>query len=610
MKRVWFIFYFATFLLFYNNASSQEKYLDSLFNWLQKHPEIDSQYIVTLHRISYRTSESDVKTSFEYYEKVQSLSEELQFTYGRSLAQINLGILLSNSANYESSNDAYFRALEFAKLAKAPRLESICLNNIGDNFFSLKNYDKCRQYTTSAIAINERLEAWRGVAINYELLHQCDLAEGLYKSAHQKLDTGFHYALLSNEEYILATYYLGYGKLAALSNDMEQARHFFIKAMQEAKVQNDLRNQYSVYIARVEYLKELSEGLKIAYLDSAYRIATYTNFLEGVGHSANLLSNVYGEMMNKDSSNKYFQIYRQAFDSVFSETNKRNVIIKESDWLIRQKEMENRHLQEIAEIQKKELGFKNILILSILGLFLLAGLAAVFVYKSIQSARKKQKSDLERKIIKVRMESMQAQMNPHFIFNTLNSIENFIVHNNTRDASRFLNKFASLMRIILDSSRLDSVPLEVDLQATQKYVELEQMRFNDKFKLISEIDPNLLSHKYMVPPLAIRPYVENAIIHGLAPSEKDGLFLKISVFTKNGYLYYTVEDNGIGRQKSDEYQKEGKLNSHKNYGTRLTEEKINIYSRQNKTTADILVTDLMEDGVPSGTRVSLRIKIN
>lgn len=596
-------------LFVFGNISGQERYLDSLIQWVKDYPTVDSQYIVNLHRISYRTSESDIKTSFEYYEKVETLSNELGFTYGLALGQINLGILLSNSANYESSNDAYFKAIEYSKIAKAPRLESICLNNIGDNLKSLKDYERCRQYASAAIKINKELKAARGVAINYELLQQCDFAEGNFEKAKINLDSGFTYALISGEKYILALFNLGYGKIAASNNDMQTAAQFFDKAMREASVENDLRNQYYVYIARVEYLKDLSDAQKIAYLDTAQYIAATTKYLEGVGESANLLSDIYGKEQNKDSSLKYFQIYRLAYDSIFSENNKRNVIIKESDWQIKQKEIENRHLKEISDIQKKELGFKNILLLSILGLFVLTGIIGFFVYKNIKASKRKQRSDFEKKMLRVKMESLQAQMNPHFIFNSLNSIENFVVHNDKLAASQYLNKFASLVRMILDSSRTDSVPLEVDLEATKKYIELEQIRFNHKFEFISEIDPSLADQKLMVPPLIIQPYVENAIIHGLAPSEKDNLFLRISVFFKDGYLNYNVEDNGIGRQKSKEYQM-GNPGNHKSFGMKLTEEKINIYSKQNKTTADIKVTDLSTDGEPSGTLVSLRIKIN
>ena len=122
----------------------QDRSLDSLIHWVDTHTKVDSQYIHTLHRISYRLSEKDVKRSFSYYEKVAALSDSLNFVFGKALAQINLGILLTNSANYVASNDAYFKAIDYAEACGGLRLKAVSLNNIGDNFNTLKDYAKCR----------------------------------------------------------------------------------------------------------------------------------------------------------------------------------------------------------------------------------------------------------------------------------------------------------------------------------------------------------------------------------------------------------------------------------------------------------------------------------
>lgn len=604
---------FALFLIiqlvWLQKSNGQERYVDSLINWLKEHPKIDSEYIITLHRISYRTNETDIKKSFEYYEKVTTLSNELNFTYGKALAQINLAILLSNSANFEASNDAYFKAIAYAEQANALRLESISLNNIGDNFKSLKDYEKCREYTLKAIAINKKLEAWRGVAFNFELLQRCDFIEGHYEDAKQKLDSGMNYALLSKDSYIISLYYLGYGKNESQKGNLDKAKEFFNLAMYQASLEDDRRNKYQVYLARVRYLTNLSSAQKRNYLDSAYDIASSTEYQEGIGESAQMLSDYYDRQRNKDSSFKYFHIYRKSFDTIFSENNRRNVIIKESDWLIKQQEIENKHLQQIAAIQKKELGFKNILLAAVIALLILSGIIAFFVYKSIQASKKKEISEFEKKMLRVRMASLQSQMNPHFIFNCLNSIENFVMQNDKLAASQYLNKFSSLVRTILDSSSMDSIPFAKDLEASTIYIELEKLRFNNKFEFKSEIESTLLDPEFQVPPLLIQPYIENAIIHGLAPSEKENLYLKISAFIEDGYINYIVEDNGIGRELSKKYR-QGNPHKHKSIGMKLTQEKMNIYSKQNNIITDIQIIDMYDKGEASGTRCILKIKVN
>ena len=238
------IFFLVAIILLHLNSTAQNKnkIVDSLLNWIENHPTVDSQHIITLHRISYQLSETDIKKSFAYYEKVVAISDSLNYTYGKSLAQINLGLFFYGSANFDASNNAFFKAIDYAESCGALRLKAVSLNNIGDNLKTLKDYDKCRQYVNEAILLNTSLQAWRGVAINYELLQQCDIEEKQYKLAKENLDKGMPFALKSNESYILSLYYLGYGKLKAINNNTDSATYFFAKAMEMAQSQNHIKN--------------------------------------------------------------------------------------------------------------------------------------------------------------------------------------------------------------------------------------------------------------------------------------------------------------------------------------------------------------------------------
>src|SRR5664279_513134 len=188
--------FFLLLLFIARAATAQSTRVDSLIQWVDEHPHNDSARIHAMHTISYLLSESDVGRSFTYYSMVSRLSDSLNFTYGKALGNINLAILLSSSGNLQFSTDANIKAFEQAKQCNAPRIASVALNNIGDNFASLKEYDKCRQYTLQAVDINMQLQAWHGVAANYELLHRCDLEQGLYAEAKTNLDKGMPYAIL------------------------------------------------------------------------------------------------------------------------------------------------------------------------------------------------------------------------------------------------------------------------------------------------------------------------------------------------------------------------------------------------------------------------------
>jgi ligand-binding sensor domain-containing protein len=240
-------------------------------------------------------------------------------------------------------------------------------------------------------------------------------------------------------------------------------------------------------------------------------------------------------------------------------------------------------------------------------LLLLCGLAWYLVRYRIRAVRKD--AAFRQKMSDMEMTALRAQMNPHFIFNSLNSIENFIMQNEKRLASDYLNKFASLVRMILENSRTQAVPLVQDMEAMQLYVDLERLRFENKFGYLTEIDEVLLKGDYRVAPLLIQPFVENAIVHGLAPSDKPGLYLKITVRLRDDFIHYTIEDNGIGRTESMAYARKYRP-GHKSLGLEISRERIDLINRKHGTAGTLDIIDLYDDRQPAGTRVILTININ
>jgi len=206
------------------------------------------------------------------------------------------------------------------------------------------------------------------------------------------------------------------------------------------------------------------------------------------------------------------------------------------------------------------------------------------------------------------MQVLRSQMNPHFIFNSLNGVENFILQNDKRHASIYLNKFASLIRIILANSRKDLVPFTEDLQTIGLYVDLELLRFNHSFCYVTNINKTLLDVDYRVPPLLIQPFVENAIVHGFAHSDKKKLELKISASPEGEYIIYTIEDNGAGRQQSSVYNNLNKPH-HTSMGLQITQQRISIFNEQHNAKSTMDIEDLSDKtGNPAGTKVTVKIK--
>lgn len=214
----------------------------------------------------------------------------------------------------------------------------------------------------------------------------------------------------------------------------------------------------------------------------------------------------------------------------------------------------------------------------------------------------------KQRIAETEMQALRAQMNPHFIFNSLNSIENFIMLNEKRLASDYLNKFSRLIRSILDSSRNELVPLAKDLEALQLYVELELLRFDNKFSYQCEVDPLLLQGDYRMPSLLIQPYVENAIVHGIAHSEKKGLSLSVKAVLENDMIRFTITDNGVGRQQAAEYNRQNKP-GHKSVGLQITQDRIMHFNTGAGIQQAVIFTDLYDvHNNAAGTRVEVLIK--
>jgi LytS/YehU family sensor histidine kinase len=214
--------------------------------------------------------------------------------------------------------------------------------------------------------------------------------------------------------------------------------------------------------------------------------------------------------------------------------------------------------------------------------------------------------EMKQKTAELEMQALRAQMNPHFIFNSLNSINLFILENNKLQASEYLTKFSRLVRLILNNSREPLIPLERELEALQLYLELESLRFEQRFNYKITVDKNIDTSALKVPPLIIQPYAENAIWHGLMP-KKEGGNLDISLYQQEHILVCKITDDGIGRKKAAEYKSKSS-SGNKSMGMRITSDRIAILQNQDLGNSYITINDLvLPDGSPGGTEVLLQI---
>jgi hypothetical protein len=217
----------------------------------------------------------------------------------------------------------------------------------------------------------------------------------------------------------------------------------------------------------------------------------------------------------------------------------------------------------------------------------------------------KLKTEFNQKLADVEMKALKAQMSPHFIFNSLNSINRYIIKADPEKASLYLTKFSKLIRLILDNSNHKIISLEQELAALKLYIELEALRFNEKFSYTLHVNPELNPMSIGVPPMIIQPFIENAIWHGLLHKETPGQ-LDISIERFGSGLQCVITDNGVGRKKAAE-MKSKSVNKDKSYGMKITRDRLNMLNGESKVSS-VEIIDLEDvTGNALGTKVIVKI---
>lgn len=234
------------------------------------------------------------------------------------------------------------------------------------------------------------------------------------------------------------------------------------------------------------------------------------------------------------------------------------------------------------------------IILSLIILLLITSVSGYLIYRNAKAKRKANQL--------LALKTLRSQMNPHFIFNALNSVNNFISKNDERSANKFLSEFSKLMRMVLENSQHDLIPLQDEIQLISLYLKLEHFRFRDKFDYTLNVDNELKDTS--IPPMLIQPFIENAVWHGLRYKESFGL-LEVSLSQFDNEILVTVKDNGIGRKRSQQIKTTNQ--EQKSQGLKNTTERIKLINQVYKTNYKLEITDLDSNNEDVGTLVKLKL---
>lgn len=514
----------------------------------------------------------------------------------------NIGVTYLYMANYPQALIFYFKALEMAQFAGDQQGQARYLMNIGLVYKKLGNYGNTFRYYQRALQLYQMLGDKTQTATILENMG----AAYDEKGQHQKALTLYTQALSINrkikfkrgEADDLTDIGIVYSNLKQYSpafNYLKQALVLYKQSPDDnamAVAYNELADILvnSPDSALVNFGVPLKNRYNSAekYALDVVKISRESGAAEREMNGWQTLSIIHEKQNRYPAALNDYKKYTTLKDSIFNDEKK--IAIKRAEI---QFEADKKEALAAADIQKEKI-IKNAIAAGSAIVFV-AALALFISYKRRRDALQSQNDLLYRaKVTETEMKILRLQLNPHFIFNSLNSISNYITKNDIQKADYFLAKFSALMRGMLENSEEREISLTEELRMTELYMQLEAARLNNKFTYEIKVDPGIDPDATMIPPLLLQPFVENSIWHGFAEKEGAG-HIEIDVALENMLLRFSVTDDGVGRKHKAQTGK-------KSFGVKITADRLALLNGAHYTNAGVSLTDLEK-----GTRVELSL---
>jgi tetratricopeptide (TPR) repeat protein len=514
-------------------------------------------------------SHGNFSKALEYYQKGLVLAIQIKNDKNTANAMLNISRVYADSCNNEKAFEYGNKALELAKKIIDKPFLTTCVRNLGNVLMNQKKYDS--SLVLYKFALHSLLP--NDDRLTKEIIAGCALNAGIIylKFAKKEMPS------------------------SAQTKNLQKAVSLFEQSLAI------YRTEFSWSpVVNKEPLKYLSEALA--------KQGNYKEALKLYQQYTALSDSVYNTENTKVLADKLleFENYKQKDSLVY--LNKLKEI--QSRLLLKEKKLNVVRIRDYWFIT-----LLIVMVIAIVGISLfLRNQSRHLVLKNELAKEKAEKalkeSEYSSKLNEIKFAALQSQMNPHFIFNCLNSIKLYMEENNSAAASDYLTKFSKLIRNILDNAAVEKIDLASEIASLRLYLEMESMRFMEKLHYSIKIDSNIDTEFIKIPPMLIQPFVENSIWHGLM-NKKEGGMIQIHIIESidNTMLIIKIADNGIGRKKAELLKNELLLQK-KSYGTLLTGERLALMNEKSNTQGNVLIEDILNtaDEV-CGTLVTLHIPI-
>jgi len=563
--------------------------------------------------------ESNYIEALGHFEKYLEYFEERNDSLKMESGLFQMGVIHYNLGNYAQSLKNYYTILSIYENYGMRKSMGTTLHSVAHIQRTMKRYDEAIGSYEKSIEISKEFNNQQGLVMSlmslgntYLELDKNYLAEAKFLEANDLYGGAeisyLKAALLES----LGNAYHGMGKF-------EKAQSYFLEAYQFWKSRSSKKDLAKV----LNSLGENSTSLK-NYKNAKQYLKESIKLNTEIGSNPTLLRNYVAMKELTVASNdlkgiiKYQDLYVTLKDSMFTKEKNKQLLELETKYKVEQQEQNIALLQKENQLQeanaKRASTLRKTLIASLIGTLVIF----VLIIQSMRQRFKNQKTLSEKneeikqakygeELQSLEMKALRAQMNPHFLFNSLNSINTLILCDENDNASKYLTKFSKLVRQMLENSEQNLVSLKDELEMLHAYVQVENLRFNNKISYKIEVDESIDQSATMLPSMILQPFVENAIWHGLLKSTKSGN-LTVSIREDEEYLYCSIKDNGIGREKSKALQGSSGMQK-KSMGIKITSERLRLLTKQ-KINQVIHIEDLKDErNNPIGTEVTIQFPV-
>ncbi len=517
-----------------------------------------------------------------------------------------LSVVYRRTDAIKTALDYNQEALELAETVKNPsdnlkRSINVSLNGIGNIYQTLEQYDLAIKQFKKSMLLEDALGNKLGIAINHQNIGECQEAKLNLEDALESYKTSLKVNNEIENEMGIVICKNSIGQIYVKQDKIDKALAILKPTLARSKALGDqyVTSAIHINIGTALMKKSLySEAEKNMLV--GLELAKKHNLPSGIIKANLNLSDLYSTQGKFEKSLEYYKKAQNIDEEITNVRNLRYV----NDMIIRyDTEKKSSQIEVLAkenEIVKLKLRKnKTTLLIGSFALTLLAGIFFI-LYRQYQLKNEKQLLTLEQTMLR-------SQMNPHFLFNSLNSIKLYIINNEKKNAVYYLNKFSKLVRKILEASSLKEIPLAEELETIDLYMNIENIRFSNEINFTISVAENIDTHTIKIPSLILQPFLENAVWHGL--SSKDGekkITLNVNK-SNDGFIHITITDNGIGRTEAEKIKK-NKVLKRKSIGIDITKERLTNFSKDYQNSFNIEIIDLFDENKkPTGTQVVLHI---